>query len=121
MDFVGRLPKSNGFNSILVITDRLTNYVLIEPTDTTATAPDIALLVYRTCCRRFGLPQRIVSDRDKLFMSGFWKALHKLLGIKIQASTAYHPEIDGSSERLNRTAIQALRNHAWQRADPRRA
>ena len=115
MDFVGPLPNSNGFNSILVITDRLTNYVLIEPTYTTATAPDVAHLVYRTWCRRFGLPQRIVSDRDKLFMSGFWKALHKLLGIKIQASTAYHPETDGSSERSNRTAIQALRNYVNRR------
>jgi transposase InsO family protein len=115
MDFIAPLPKSNGFDSILVITDRLTNYVLIEPTYTTTTAPDIARLVYRTWCRRFGLPRRILSDRDKLFMSGFWKALHKLLGIKLQASTAYHPETDGSSERSNRTAIQALRNYVNRR------
>src|SRR5438046_6819022 len=65
--------------------------------------------------RLFGLPQRIVSDRDKLFMSQFWKALHKLLGIEIQASTAYHPQTDGSSERSNKTVIQALRNYVNRR------
>ena len=100
---------------ILVITDRLTNYVRIEPTYSTATAPDIALLVYNTWFRQFGLPQRIVSDRDKLFMSQFWKTLHKLLGIEIRASTSYHPQTDGSSERSNKTVIQALRNYVNRR------
>ena len=115
MDFVGPIPKSNGYDMILVITDRLTNYVRIEPTHSTATAPDIALLVYNTWCRQFGLPQRIISDRDKLFMSQFWKTLHKLLGIEIQASTSYHPQTDGSSERSNKTVIQALRNYVNRR------
>jgi len=115
MDFVGPFPKSNGYDMILVITDRLTNYVRIEPTHSTAIAPDMALLVYNTWCRQFGLPQRIISDRDKLFMSQFWKALHKLLGIEIQASTSYHPQTDGSSERSNKTVIQALRNYVNRR------
>jgi len=115
MDFVGPLPKSDGFDTILVITDRLTNYVRIEPTYSTATASDIAFLVYTTWCRQFGLPQRIVSDRDKLFMSQFWKTLHKLLNIEVQSSTSYHPQTDGSSERSNKTIIQALRNYVNRR------
>src|SRR5438034_4685450 len=57
----------------------------------------------------------IVSDRDKLFMSQFWKALHKLLGIEIQSSTSYHLQTDGSSERSNKTVIQALLNYVNQR------
>ena len=92
MDFVGPFPKSDGYDMILVIMDRLTNYVRIEPTYSTATAPDIALLVHSTWCRQFGLPQRIVSDRDKLFMSQFWKTLHKLLGI-LQRSRSVIPII----------------------------
>ena len=56
MDFVSPLPKFNGFDSILVIMDRLTNYVLYEPAYKTATALDMAHLVYRTWCWRFGLP-----------------------------------------------------------------
>src|SRR5436190_23794505 len=50
-----------------------------------------------------------------VFMSQFWKALHKLLGIEIQASTSYHPQTDGSSERSNKTVIQALCNYVNRR------
>ena len=115
MDFVGRLPKSRGFDTLLVITDRLTDYVLIEPLLSTATAEDVAKLVYRTWYRRFGLPKNIVSDRDKLFVSKFWKELHHLLDIKIKLSTSYHPETDGSSERSNKTVIESLRNYVNRR------
>lgn len=52
-----------------------------------------------------------MSDRDKLFVSQFWKALHKLTGVKLKLSTAYHPETDGSSEHTNKTVNQALRYH----------
>jgi hypothetical protein len=100
---------------ILVMTDRLTNYVRIEPTLSTATAQDIASLVYCTRCRLFGLPQRIVSDRDSLFTSHFWQHLHRLLNIKVKMSTSLHPETDGSSERSNKTAIEALRHYVNRR------
>jgi len=56
---------------LLIMTDRLTNYVRIMPTHFTATAKDIAQLVYEAWYRLFGLPQSIVSDRDKLFTSQF--------------------------------------------------
>ena len=69
LDFVGPLPESNGHDCILIMTDRFTDYVLIEPTVTRATAPEIALLFYKTWYRRFGPPTAITSDRDKLFVS----------------------------------------------------
>jgi hypothetical protein len=89
MDFVGPLPRSKGYDTILVITDRFTNYVRIEPTVQTASAKDIARKVYETWCRQFGMPSTIVSDRDKLFTSQFWKELHRLLRIKLGMSTSY--------------------------------
>jgi hypothetical protein len=55
------------------------------------------------------VPLDIVSDRDKLFMSRFWKTLHTLTGVKLKLSTSYHPETDGSSERTNKTVIQCIR------------
>lgn len=58
-----------------------------------------------------GLPLDIISDRDKLFMSRFWRTLHKLTGIKLKLSTAYHPQTDGSSERTNKTVNQCIRFH----------
>ena len=88
--------------------DRFTDYVLIEPTVTMATAPDIARLFYRTWYRRFGLPTAITSDRDKLFVSRFWQELFKKLEVYLRMSTAFHPETDGSSEHSNKTVIEAL-------------
>jgi len=58
-----------------------------------------------------GLPFNIVSDCDKLFVSKFWKALHKLMGVSLKMSSAYHPETDRSSECSNKTIIQALHYH----------
>ncbi|GAA5826735.1 hypothetical protein JCM11251_002873 [Rhodosporidiobolus azoricus] len=57
----------------------------------------------------FGLPERLVSNRDKLFTSRFWRALHERVGVALQMSTAFHPETDGRSKRTNKTVIQMLR------------
>ena len=111
LDFVGPLVPSKGYDTILVMTDRLTDYVKFEPTHSTATAADIADLVYRSWYRQFGLPKGMTSDRDKLFTSNFWKELHKRLRIHLRMSTSYHPETDGSSERSNKTMIEALRHY----------
>ena len=115
MDFVGPLPKSRGYDTILVVTDRLTGHIRVEPTKSTSTAKDIAELFHRSWYRQFGLPRSIVSNRDKIFLSHFWRELHRLLDVKIQLSTSYHPETDGSTERANRTIIEALRQYVNRR------
>src|SRR6202023_603459 len=91
--------------------DRLTDYVKFEPTHSTTTAADIADLVYRSWYRQFGLPKAMTSDRDKLFTSKFWKELHKRIRIDLRMSTSFHPETDGSSERSNKSMIEALRHY----------
>jgi hypothetical protein len=111
LDFVGPVPKSNGFDMILGMTDRLINYVKLEPVHTTATAQEIADVVYRSWYRQFGIPDAVTSDRDKLFTSKFWKELFKKTKVQLRMSTAYHPETDGSSERSNKTLIEALRHY----------
>jgi hypothetical protein len=111
LDFVGKLAISKGFDTVLVMTDRLTDYVKFEPTHSTATAQDIAKLVYASWYRQFGLPKAITSDRDKLFTSHFWKELHKRTNISLRMSTSFHPETDGSSERSNKTMIEAVRHY----------
>ena len=115
LDFVGTIPISKGFNMILVMTDRLTDYVKLEPTHSTATAQDIARLIYASWYRHFGLPKAITSDRDKLFTSNFWKELHKRIKVSLRMSTSYHPETDGSSERSNKTVIESLRHYVNRR------
>jgi Chromo (CHRromatin Organisation MOdifier) domain len=86
-----------------------------EPTLQTITAKGVAELFHRTWYRQFGLPKTIVSDRDKLFLSHFWKELHRLLGVKIQLSTSYHPQTDGSTERANKTIIESIRQYVNRR------
>lgn len=125
MDFVGPLPLDDGYDQILTITDRAGADLQIIPTVTTSTAEELAQIFFDKWYCENGLPADIVSDRDKLFISRFWKALHALTGVNLKVSTAYHPETDGASERTNKTVIQALRYHVdkhqkgWVRALPR--
>jgi hypothetical protein len=87
--FVGTLVPSKGFDTMLVMTDRLTDYVKFEATHSTASAADIADLVYRSWYRQFGLPKAMTSDRDKLFTSGLCqKELHKRLRVHLRMSTS---------------------------------
>ena len=71
-------------------------------------AEQLARLFFKEWYCKNSLPLDIVSDHDKLFVSHFWKALHKLTGIKLKMSSAYHPQSDGASERTNKTVIQCI-------------
>lgn len=75
----------------------------IIPTRTDIPAENLAILFFDHWYCENGLALNIVSDRDKLFMSRFWKTLPALCGVKLKMSTAYHTETDVSSERTNRT------------------
>jgi transposase InsO family protein len=85
--------------------------MIAEPTTTNATAPEIAGIFFKTVFHQHGLPRVIVSDRDPKFTSHFWQALFKTLGTQIAMSTAFHPQTDGQTERMNRTLEQMLRNY----------
>lgn len=91
MDFVGPLHKEDGFNCLLIITDRLGSDVQIVPCRTDSTAQQIAGLFFNRWYCENGCPLEIISDRDKLFISRFWTALMVRSGIKHQMSTSYHP------------------------------
>ncbi|GAA5982141.1 hypothetical protein JCM11641_000600 [Rhodosporidiobolus odoratus] len=118
MDFVGPLPKSGGKDMLLTVTDRLSGYTRLLTCMSTDSAKEIASVFFDGWVRLFGPPERIVSDRDKLFTSRFWRSLHKRMGSKLQMSTAFHPETDGCSERTNKTAVQVLRTMvSWRQTD----
>ena len=113
IDFVGPLPLSenrNGaFDMICVVIDQLTSMVHLVPTRQTYGAAEIAEVVFEHVYKLHGLPERIISDRDTLFTSTFWRRLHELLGTELRLSSAYHPQSDGATERANRTMTQMLR------------
>ena len=110
MDFITQLPKTKrGHTSIFGITDCLTGLVSVNPTMNEVTAEGVASLFWQNWVRHYGLPEKIISDRDVKFTSGFWKELFRLLGTDLNMSTANHPETDGRSERTNRTLEDVLR------------
>ena len=125
MDFIGPLPTDRGHNCILTITDRLGSDIRIIPTSTSLTARELAILFFDHWYCENGLPNDIISDRDKLFMSAFWKHLTIITGIKHKASSSYHPQSNGASERTNKTVNQSIRFHVernqkgWVNALPR--
>jgi hypothetical protein len=121
----GPLPLDNGFDCILSITDRIGSDIHIVPTRTDINAEDLALLFFDHWYCKNGLPTDIACDHDKLFVSRFWKALTKIMGIKLKMSSSFHPKTDGSSERFNKTINQILHYHVkhnqkgWVHALPR--
>jgi hypothetical protein len=99
MDLITQLPTSNGYNAILTIVDHgCTRAAVFLPCRTTVTRQEVAKLYYDNVYRWFGLPSKVISDRDPQFTSLFAKALAQQLGIKQNMSSAFHPQTDGLSE-----------------------
>ena len=111
MDFIVKLPKSEGYDSILTITDHdCTKAAIFIPCTEEITAEGVARLYLRHVYNRFGIPKKVISDRDTRFTSKFAKDLCQTLGIKQNISTAFHPQTDGQSERTNQWLGQYLRS-----------
>lgn len=101
MDFIEGLPISSAKNVIFVVVDRFTKYAYFIILSHPFSASSIAKLFLGHIYKLHSMPQSIVTDRDKIFTSKFWQELFRLLGVKLQLSTAYHPQTDGQAKRLN--------------------
>jgi transposase InsO family protein len=112
MDMIVDLPSIDGFDSVLVVVDRFTKLSHFLPCSKTMTSFDLADLFVREIFRLHGLPSDIVSDRGSIFVSQFWTALMKTLKIDQKLSSAYHPQTDGQTERVNQVLEQYLRCYA---------
>lgn len=109
MDFIGGLPKSQRFDTILVVVDRMTKYSHFIPLAHLYDAKVIAETFAREVVRLHGIPSSIVTDKDPSFTSKFWQELFQLAGTKLKYSSAYHPETDGQTEVVNRGIETYLR------------
>ena len=101
MDWIVDLSESNGYTLIWVIVDRFTKMAHLIPPPTKVSAKDIATIFLKEICTTYGLLTDIVSDRDTTITSHFWQVLIDLLGIKTKLSTAFDPETDRQTERVN--------------------
>ncbi|XP_058775591.1 uncharacterized protein LOC131649859 [Vicia villosa] len=109
MDFITNLPNSRGHTVVWVLCDRLSKFVHFLPLPTHFTARDLAARFTVEIFRLHGTPRSIVSDRDPLFLSKFWKHFFKLQGTHLKYSTSYHPETDGQIKVVNRSLETYLR------------
>jgi len=109
MDFMTDLPKSEGYDTILVVIDRLTKMSHFIPCSKDLDARQFANLFMRDIVRLHGLPHDIITDRGTLLTSDLWKETTGELGIERRLSTAFHPQTDGQTERTNAIMEQYLR------------
>ena len=92
----------------MVVVDRLSKSAHFIPVQSTYKTIQIADIFMKEIFRLDGIPKTVISDRDVKFTSTFWKTLFLGLGTKIHFSTAYHPQTDGKTERVNHVLEEML-------------
>ena len=109
LDFITKLPPSGGYDTILTITDTdCSKASIFLPCNKTIDSEGVATLYAIHVTPYYGIPRKVISDRDIHFTSKFTTDLCHLLDIQQNISTAYHPQTDGASERTNQTLEQYL-------------
>ena len=108
MDFIEKLPSSSGFDTILVIVDRLTKQAIFIPTHDTITSAELARLFVIHVFSKHGVPSHVTSDRGSEFVSHFFQSLGTALDMRLHFTSGYHPEGDGQTECTNQTLEQYL-------------
>ncbi|KAK9114629.1 hypothetical protein Syun_021426 [Stephania yunnanensis] len=109
MGFITGLPISRGKSIIFVVVDRLLKYAHFKPLSHPYIAISVARVFFDSIFKLHGMPRSIICDQDPTFTSAFWSNLFKLNGTDFNYSSAYHPQMDGQSEVVNRTIEMYLR------------
>lgn len=97
MDFVEGLPRSGRYNCILVVVDKFSRFAHFIPLSHPFSASTVATAFFDNVYKLHGPPEKIISDRDKIFNSQFWQQLFSLTGTEMSMSSSYHPQTDGQT------------------------
>jgi transposase InsO family protein len=102
MDLITDLPPMEKSNSILVVVDQgLSKEIILCSTTKTVTMDRIGNLLHENLYKQFGLPDKMLSDRGPQFAAKVFQAMLSRLGVNLVLSTAYHPQMDGTTEHIN--------------------
>jgi len=108
-DFITKLLLAQGYDAILVVCDWFSKMAHFIATMEKTSAEGLARLFQDHIWKLHGLLESIISDKGVQFAVGMMKELNNLLGIQMKLSTAYHPQMDGQTERINQELEQYLR------------
>src|SRR5689334_15658012 len=100
-DFIVKLPKCRGYDSILVIVNRYTKMAHFIPCKESTNAEELTEIFLKEIWHLHSLPRTTISDRGTMFNSKFLQALYKHIGVQPHFSSAFHPQTDGQSKRVN--------------------
>ena len=109
LDFVTGLPLSRSKDAILVVVDKLMKYTHFIATTAEVTAEESAVLLFKRVVKFFGMPSRIIGDRDPRWTSAVWNSLVQIFGTRLALSTSKHPQTDGQTEVMNQHLETMLR------------
>ena len=119
MDFVGGFApaRRTGRTYCLVMVDKFSKYVTLEPVSEDVTAEETANILLRRIIAPFGSPVKIISDRGPQFTAAVWREVLTIMGTSVALAASHHPQSDGQSERTIQTLIQLLRCYSEERQD----
>ena len=101
VDFIMKLPVVAEKDAILVVYDKLSKIAYFVATTEGTSAEELARLFRDNIWKLHGLPESIVLDWRPQFVAGLMKELNRMLGIEMKLSTAFYPQMDGQTERMN--------------------
>ena len=101
IDIIGPLPRSNGIDAIVVIVDWFMKMILLKAITISISSEGIAKIYRDNIWKLHGVPRKILSDWGLQFALKFIEEFTRVLGTTRQLSTAYHPQTDGQTERIN--------------------
>jgi len=110
MDFITNLPNAKGYNQYWVVVDRFPKMAYFIPLKNPKAKKLVGIFVCEIW-QLHGLPKRIVSDRDMVFISSFWQEVMQLLEVALDKSSAYHPQADSQIEWVNQVLEHYLRTY----------